>query len=135
LERGIAMQNKGIVDQAKGFLGDFNLKNVISGTDAASIAVYFASFFVVGVLFKKYFKHILIYTLITVFILKSLEYYSILSDLRSLIDWKVLNEFLGVKTGGLNLSGSASVFIAWVRENLILFLASSLGFLFGYKVG
>ena len=129
------MQNKGIVDQAKGALSGLNIKSITSGVDAASIAIYFASFFVVGILFKKYFKHILIYTVISAVILKTLEHYTILPDLTTLVDWKTLKEFLGLKTGGFDFYQAAGTFLSWIKENLILFLASSLGFIFGYKVG
>jgi uncharacterized membrane protein (Fun14 family) len=99
-----------------------------SSTDAVTVAVSFVSSFAVGFLFKKYLKFIFLCLVVSVLLIKGLEYYKILD-----VDWQALNTFLGLEPTE-TFSGITSKAFAWVKTHVIVSIASAVGFLIGYKL-
>ena len=99
-----------------------------SSTDAVTVSVCFVSFFAVGFLFKKYLKFIFLCLIISVLLIKGLEYYKILD-----VDWQALNTFLGLEPTE-TLSGISGKAFVWIKAHIIVTIASAIGFLIGYKL-
>jgi len=97
--------------------------------EAVEAAIYFGSGFAIGFLFKKYFRFLITCLLVSIILIKILEYNMILE-----IDWEGLNVFLGFdSTADFNTILNDS--FAWIKANLIVFVSSVVGFLVGYKLG
>ena len=100
-----------------------------SSAEAVKAAIYFGVGFAVGFLFKKYFKFVFFCLLVSIILVLILEYNKILD-----IDWEALNVFLG-----FDPSADAGIMLNslfdWIKTNIVIFVASVVGFLIGYKLG
>ena len=80
-------------------------------------------------LFKKYLKFIFMCLIVTIAVVKGLEYYKILD-----IDWEALNTFLGLEPTA-TLSSVGTMMVEWIKAHVVITISSALGFLIGYKLG
>ena len=118
----------------KKFWNDFDIKKwseQIGGSSAEAVeaALYFCLSFSIGFLFKKYFRFVFTCLIITLFTIKLLEYNQFL-----VIDWTAIKLFFGV-TEAFDFNVMINTFFAWIKTHLLLFIASTVGFLVGYKLG
>lgn len=97
-----------------------------SSAEAVMAVVYFGLSLGVGFLFKKYFRYIFVCCLFTFFAIKGLEYIKIIS-----VDWRVVRYIMNMVTGG----NFFNMLFAWIKLHLLLFVATTVGFLVGYKLG
>jgi|SRR5579862_4441888 len=100
-----------------------------SSSEAVQAAVYFGLSLAIGYLFKKYFKFIFVCLFVAAFIIKAMEFSQLL-----VIDWATIKTMLGLSSSS-DFNSTLNLFFAWVRSNLLLFIASVVGFLVGYKLG
>jgi len=124
----------GFVESAKNFWNTFDLKKWaedIGGSSAEAIqaAVYFGLSFAVGYLFKKYFKLVFICLIFSVFLIKALEYGKFLT-----IDWVAIKAMFGVGEA-TDFNVVFNGYFDWIKDHLLFFIASVVGFLVGYKLG
>ena len=125
------MDANGIFDSVKNWWKSIDIDKWFgsSSNDAIQVAICFVSFFAVGFLFKKYLKLIFFSLLISFLLIKGLEYYKVLD-----IDWEALNSLLGfapTDTFG-SITNNA---VEWIKDNVVVSIASTLGFFIGYKLG
>lgn len=118
-------------ESARKFWQEFDLKKWADGVggssaEAVMATVYFLLSFAVGFLCRKYFKYVFICVLFTFFTIKGLEYVKIIY-----VDWRAIRYVTGMVTGG-NLF---ETIFSWIRMHLLLFVATVIGFLVGYKLG
>jgi len=100
-----------------------------SSAEAVEAALYFGLSFASGYLFKKYFKIVFVSLIVTVFVIKALEYGHFL-----IIDWTAIKTFLGMD-GAADFNTIVNRCFDWMKDHLLLFIASVIGFLVGYKLG
>lgn len=100
-----------------------------SSAEAVEAAIYFGLSFSVGFLFKKYFKIFFICLTVTFFMIKALEYGAFLT-----INWQAIKAFFGI-SGTTDFNTFLNHCFDWIKEHLLLFIASTVGFLVGYKLG
>ncbi|MCB9493225.1 MAG: FUN14 domain-containing protein [Epsilonproteobacteria bacterium] len=127
-------QTTTFIDQIKNFFQDFDLKQWaqdMGGSSAQAIeaAFYFGLSFATGFLFKKYFKSIFICLIVSIFLIKGMEYSGLLT-----VDWTALQANLGI-TSADNVNAMINNAFEWIKNNLLLFCSASIGFLLGYKLG
>jgi hypothetical protein len=124
-------------DSLKNFWQQFDLKKWaenIGGSSAQAIqaAVYFALSFAIGFLFKKYFRFLFMSCVGAVFIILFLHYNKLV-----VVDLKAIKAMVGIGDGVP--SGDMNViinrFFDWVRDNMLFFISSIVGFVIGYKLG
>lgn len=121
---------------AKKFWHDFDIKKLserIGGSSAEAVeaAIYFVLSFVVGFLFKKYFKFIFVCCIVSVLLIKGFEYTDYLT-----INWDAVKASIGL--GGEQATDFNAVMnnvLDWFKNHLLLAIASIIGFLVGYKLG
>jgi len=125
------MQEQGAVAAARSWWQNFSLERWFGETsaDAIQVALCFVSFFAIGFLFKKYLKFVFLCLIVSLLLIKGMEYYNILD-----IDWLAFNKFVGIEPTA-TFSGMASNALEWIKSNLVVSIASALGFLLGYKLG
>jgi hypothetical protein len=124
----------GALESTKKFWHDLDIKKwseQIGGSSAEAIeaAVYFCLSFAVGFLFKKYFKFIFICLIVSLFIIKGMEYSNFL-----VVNWDAIKTFFGM-TGPTDFNAVVDHFFDWIKNHLLLFIAATVGFLVGYKLG
>ncbi len=124
----------GMIETVKQFFTNFDLKQwaeKIGGSSAEAIqaAVYFGLCFAIGFLFKKHFKLIFMCLVFSVFVVLGLDYLGMI-----IIDWPAIKATLGI-SAGVDLNILVTRFFDWVKEHLLLFIASVVGFFVGYKLG
>ena len=100
-----------------------------SSAEAVEAALYFVLSFASGYLFKKYFKIVFISLIVTVFVIKALEYGHFLT-----IDWMAIKTFLGLD-GASDFNTIVNRCFDWIKDHLLLFISAVVGFLVGYKLG
>lgn len=128
----------GTMDKVKGFWNDFDLQkwsHKIGGTPTAAEAIqagiYFCISFGIGYFLKKYFKTIILSLLISAIIIKGMEYYKLLE-----IDWNVVKNLLGVTPDKKDpLTLLLQNLVEWIKNNVIIAIASFVGFILGYRIG
>jgi len=103
----------------------------VGGTSAEAIhaAVYFGGGFAIGFLFKKYFKLLFFFLLGFILITLLLEYNNIIT-----IDYARFNVWLGFEPTA-DIGSILNATFDWIKENLLVFISSVVGFLIGYKLG
>lgn len=126
------------MDYIKGFWNAFDLKALssrIGGSSAQAVeaVVYFGVSFLIGFLFKKYFKIIFISLVVAGLLVFVLHHNNMLT-----IDWAAIKACGGfgpeadmhtiVKSFGMQL-------VDWIKENVLVAIASAVGFLLGYTLG
>ncbi len=100
--------------------------------NAIEIAVYAGIGLLVGFLFKKYIKYILLLVLFVVSLV-ILEQFDIL---HTNINWPKLQELLNVQaTADVFNAQSAQSYIQWAKANFVVVFSASIGFLIGLKLG
>lgn len=122
------------VNWVKDSWSNFNLREIshkIGGTSAEAVqaAIYFGLSFSVGFLFKKYFKFVFGCLLASIVVIKVMEYNQLLN-----IDWEGIKLFLGLEQGA-DFNVLVNNIFDWIKRNILLFVASTVGFLVGYKLG
>jgi len=91
---------------------------------------FFLIAFFAGYFFKKYFKFIVACAVVMTLIGVILHSQNILS-----INVEALKTLLHFDPSKTTLQNMFINFFAWVKNNIILFLLTSVAFLFGYKLG
>lgn len=130
----VAQYANSAIDSVKKFWTDLDIKSWAeriggSSAEAVEAAIYFGLSFGAGFLFKKYFKLLFICLVVALFMIKSMEYAKFL-----VIDWTAVKSFFGI-TGGSDFNTLTNRCFDWIKEHLLLFIASTIGFLVGYKLG
>lgn len=100
-----------------------------SSAEAVEAAIYFGLCFAIGFLFKKYFKMLFVCIIISLFMIKALEYGKFLT-----IDWAAIKAVLGM-SGTTDANVIINHWFDWIKGHLLLFISSVVGFLVGYKLG
>ena len=100
-----------------------------SSSEAVQAAIYFGMGFAVGFLFKKYFKFVFFTLLTSVILILILQYNQVLN-----IDWQSLNILLGFEPSA-DIGIILNFAFDWIKQNLIIFVSCTVGFLIGYKLG
>ncbi len=126
------------MDQIRTFWSSLDLKVIserIGGSSAQAVeaVIYFGISFFFGFLFKRFFRFIFISLVLTGLMVFALSYNNFIS-----IDWVAMKAFIGFTpdvdfTTIVRLFGSQ--LIDWVRENVVVAVASAVGFLLGYILG
>lgn len=100
--------------------------------NAVEIAVYAGIGFLIGFLFKKYIKYILLLILFVVSLV-ILEQFDIL---HTNVNWPKLQELLNVQaTADVFNAQSVQSYIQWAKANFVVVFSASVGFLIGLKLG
>ncbi len=127
-----------VMNNLKGLWQNFDLKKwaeSIGGSSAQAIqaAVYFGLSFAIGFLFKKYFKFLFMSLIVSAFVIAFLHY----NKLGVSVDFKTIKTMIGLgdKAGSADMNTLITRFFDWVRDNMLLFISSVVGFFVGYKLG
>ena len=118
----------------KNFWQNFDVKGFAqriggSSSEAIIATVYFALFFSIGILFKKYFRFFFGCLIVSIILIKVLEYNGLLY-----INWETIKLSTGVSSSQ-DFNALINEFLSWIKNNIFLFVASIIGFLIGYKLG
>jgi uncharacterized membrane protein (Fun14 family) len=100
-----------------------------SSSQAVQAAIHFGIGFAIGFLFKKYFKFVFCTLLTAIIFILFLEYNKVIE-----IDWQALNVLLGFEPSA-DVGVILNTAFDWIKQNLITFVSSTVGFLIGYKLG
>lgn len=122
------------LESIKHFWNDLDIKKwseQIGGSSAEAIeaSFYFGLAFAIGFLFKKYFRFLIVCILFSLVMVKAMEYGKFIT-----IDWQTIKTFFGV-TGQTDPNGIINHYFDWIKDHLLLFVAATVGFLVGYKLG
>ncbi len=126
------------VDSLKVFWQQFDLKQWAEGiggssAQAVQAAVYFGLSFAIGFLFKKYFRFLFMSLVITTFVIFLLHYNKLV-----IVDIKAIKALVGMGdgvVGGGDMNAFINRFFDWVRDNMLFFISSVVGFFVGYRLG
>ena len=123
-----------VVNGARSFWQELDIKKWserIGGSSAEAVeaAIYFCLSFGVGFLFKKYFKYIFLSFILAIVLVKVMEYSHLL-----IIDWSAVKGLFGVQEGA-DFNSIVNSCFDWIKEHLLIFIAVTVGFLVGYKLG
>lgn len=126
------------MDKVKSAWSEFDLQkwtNDVGGSPTAAEAIragiYFCVSFGIGYTLKRHFRTIILSLLLSALIIKGMEYYKLIE-----IDWNAIKELLGISADKKDfitplISGS----IEWIKNNVIISVASLIGFLLGIRLG
>lgn len=123
-------------DKIKSFWNEFDIKQwsqSVGGSysEAVQAAIYFGVSFAAGLIIKRYFKFIFGCLIVSILIIKGMEYYKLLE-----IDWIAIKDMFGITPDKKDfISPMLSFSIEWVKANLVASIAALIGFLIGYKLG
>jgi hypothetical protein len=122
------------ISSFKNFWQNFDVKSFAqriggSSSEAIIATVYFALFFSIGILFKKYFKFLFGCLTISIILIKIMEYNGLLY-----INWETIKLSAGISSSQ-DFNALINEFLGWIKNNIFLFVASIIGFLIGYKLG
>lgn len=125
---------EGIVETVKGHWYNFNLKEwtqKIGGNSAMALeaAVYFVGSFFFGLLFKKYFKYVLLSIVITGGILLFMQHTNMI-----VMNHENMRVFFGLDPQ-TDANTLINMFVEWVKNNVLLAVAVLVGFILGFKLG
>lgn len=96
------------------------------------VAVYAGIGFLIGFLFKKYIKYILLLILFVVSLV-ILEQFDIL---HTNINWAKMQELFNLKsTADAFNAQAAQSYLEWAKANFVVVFSASVGFLIGLKLG
>lgn len=126
------------LDKVKSAWNEFDLNkwsNEVGGSspvaEAIQAGVYFCICFGIGYILKKHFKTIILSLLLSALIIKGMEYYKLLE-----LDWNAIKTLFGVSADKQDvMSPLLNKGIEWVKANVIVAVASLIGFLLGFKLG
>lgn len=100
-----------------------------SSSEAVEAAMYFGLSFCTGFLFKKYCKVVITCLVFSAILIKVMEYNHFVA-----IDWNAVSAMFGLETA-TDFNSLLNLFFDWIKNHLLLFIASTIGFLVGYKLG
>lgn len=131
---GIGDYFSSILQKIKDFWNSLDLEAwsaKIGGTSSEAIqaAVYFGLFFAVGFLFKKYFKFFFACIIVAIILMKVLEYNGYVQ-----IDMLAIKKVVGLGPEG-DFNTLLTNCFDWIKEHVLVFSASFVGFLVGCKLG
>ncbi len=120
-------------DSIKSFFTSVDIKKwseSIGGSSAEAIeaAIYCLLSMGVGFIFKKYFKLIFTCLVISLIMIKVMEYSAFLT-----IDWNAIKSFFGI-TQGTDINMLSNKALDWIKAHMLISIASGIGFLIGYKL-
>lgn len=95
------------------------------------LGIYLSGGFVLGLIIKRYLKYILLLVLFIV-TLVILEQFNLISVS---VEWSKIQELLNIKQGLSFDEGMFNTYIAWIKANVWIVLAASVGFLAGLRLG
>jgi uncharacterized membrane protein (Fun14 family) len=99
--------------------------------DAIQAGVYFCISFGIGYVLKRHFKTIILSLLLSALIIKGLEYNKLLE-----LDWNAIKAMAGTSADKQDfVTPLVNKGIEWVKTNVIVSVASLIGFLLGCKLG
>lgn len=121
------------VDNVKHWWNDFSLQSLserIGGSSAEAVqaALFFGIAFVSGFLFRKYATLLVIVFIALVISIKTLEYNELIT-----LHWDNFYTLTGLEAP-VEFNTLMKISFAWVKQNILLTVAASLGFLVGYKL-
>jgi hypothetical protein len=100
-----------------------------SSAEAIQAVVYFVVSFACGFILKKYFKFIFT-CLLTSFLLIMLMHFVHFV----MIDWIAIKAFFGI-TGQTDFNALVNHQIDWIKDHILISIATLIGFIVGYKLG
>lgn len=98
-----------------------------SSSRTVQALLFFCAFILIGALCKKYLRFILWGFLVTLILVKWLEYQNALS-----LNWPVFYQLIGLPASG-NINTLFIRIFEWIKNNPINFMAGFIGFLIGYR--
>jgi uncharacterized membrane protein (Fun14 family) len=102
----------------------------ITSPEAIRVITFFIVAFVIGFLFKKYFKFALGCVVVISVLFFVLQSKNILT-----VDWVAFKEFFGVDPTQAEVGNFYNMSYLWIKTNLVAFVSACIGFLLGYKLG
>jgi uncharacterized membrane protein (Fun14 family) len=125
---------KTFIDRIKEFFANFDLGSWLESigipyTLPVQAALCFGTGFAIGFLFKKFFKTFFFGFILAILLIKFLEYQNVL-----IIDWQAVYSMFGIAPGADTQAVIQGLF-GWIKENIVVFLATLIGFLLGCKLG
>ena len=126
----VSTQTVGLIDRIKEKLSFdwLSSKLNMSSGKLVEILYYLGIGFILGFLFKKYFKHVLLISLVLFLTYKGLVYIDAIT-----IEWNKVYNFFGLQPA-VTLDSVIGSYFAWVKANIVVFLTAFIGFLIGAKV-
>lgn len=126
------------MDKVKSAWNEFDLNkwsNEVGGSTAVAEAiqagVYFCVSFGIGYVVKKHFKTIILSLLLSAIIIKGMEYNKLLE-----VDWNAVKSLLGISADKKDfITPLVNNLVEWVKNNVVVAVASLIGFLLGSKLG
>lgn len=91
------------------------------------LACYFISGFIIGFLFKNFWRYLIFLIITTTFGLWVLEHFDFIT-----INYSLIKEFWGVSKT-TSLSDVTSVFLEWIKVNFAQSISFLIGFFISYK--
>ena len=101
----------------------------IQYTMPVQAGICFVAGFLLGFIFKRYFKFLFVSVLFAGLLMVGFESLGVIT-----IDWQAVKELIGWVSPA-DAQSMASQLFEWVKNNSVAFIASLLGFLIGCKVG
>ena len=131
---GIADMFNSAVQWIKDFWNNLDLQKLsekMGGTSGEEVqaGIYFGVFFATGFLFKKYFKFVLSCLIVSIILIKVAEYNGFLQ-----INMEALKTSFGMVPGG-DWNALINTGFDWIKQHVLVFVSSVVGFLVGYKLG
>ncbi len=127
------------LDKVKTAWNDFDLNkwsNEVGGSspvaEAIQAGIYFCISFGIGYILKKHFKTIVLSLLLSALIVKGMEYGKLLT-----IDWNAIKNMFGASSADSKdfMTPMVNHGIEWIKKNVIVSIASLIGFLLGSRLG
>ncbi len=100
-----------------------------SSSTAIQAALYFVLGFTIGFLFRKYLKVVLTCILLSLILVKVLEYNGVLE-----IDWDAVKTLFGFSPAA-EWGAILDFYLAWIKARIVLVISGLVGFFIGYKLG
>lgn len=118
----------------KNFWDNLDLQKLsenIGGTSSEAVlaAIYFGLSFAIGILLKKYLKFLFGCVVCSIILIKVMEYNTLVT-----INWADFATVFGFGQE-VNFNSISNQFFDWIKNNVLLFISSTVGFLIGYKLG
>ena len=119
----------GFFQKAKTSFFDWLNSQNLNSKKIIEIFAFLGVGFIVGYFLKKYFKYVLLSLVVIIVAAFILDYSSIIH-----IDWIKIRQILGIAPTD-TIDSVFNVAIDWIKANILVTIASIVGFLLGYKVG
>jgi uncharacterized membrane protein (Fun14 family) len=100
-----------------------------SSAEAIQAVVYFVVSFACGFILKRYFKFIFICLLTSFLLIMLMEFAKFV-----IIDWVALKAFFGM-TEPTDFNALVNHQIDWIKDHILISIATLIGFIVGYKLG